>query len=316
MMGGSAAWNGETQAVGATLRAHPTLWLFRLLWLIAPWSVGAAASTALSACESTSARLVSIELWVAWALVLTASLVRRPWALTVVRVCAPAAIAIAVGSVWAAAAWGVALSASAAATAIAGAVVAAAVALMPETGNAYVDGLSYGNERRMLLRPPFFVVVAAVPPVWAAVVAGTGGPLVLWAIGVWAWAVATTPIGLAAAVFGTRALHQLARRWVVFVPNGFVLHDSMTAHQPLLLRRADIARLGPAPADIDLDAPDLADLSGNALGPVLVVELNGDIEVVPRNRGVAEVVLVSRVLFCPTRPGQMLAEAARRRIVR
>ena len=288
----------------------------RLLWLVMPWSVGAAAADALGACSQTSARILSAELWAAWALVLTATFVRRPWALTVVRIATPSSLGVAIGSVVAAAAWDANLGTQRAATAIVGAVVTTAIALLPETGNAMVDGLSYGNERRMLLRTPFLLAVVPVPLVWAAVVAGTTAPLVLWAIEQWIWAVVATVTGLTSAVLGFRSLHQLSRRWVVFVPNGFVLHDRMATREPFLLRRADIASLSPAPADIDLGADDLADISGNALGPVLLVTLDGQVEVVPRTTGTAQVMAVSRVLFSPTRPGEMLAEAARRRIPR
>lgn len=306
--------SGETLPVGATLRAHPTLWLMRLLWLVMPWSVGAAAADALGACSQTSARIVSAELWAAWALVLTATLVRRPWALTVVRIAAPASVGVAIGSLVTAVAWDADLSAPRAATAIAGAAIATAVALLPETGNSMVDGLSYGNERRMLLRTPFLLAIAPIPLVWSAVVVGIAAPAVLWAIEQWIWAVVATLTGLTSAALGFRSLHQLARRWVVFVPNGFVLHDRMATREPFLLRRVDVASLRPAPADIDLAADDLIDISGNALGPVLLAVLNGQVEVVPRTAGTAQVLTVSRVLFSPTRPGEMLAEAARRRI--
>ena len=300
----------------ATLRAHPTLWLMRLLWLVMPWSVGAAAADALGACSETSARIVSAELWAAWALVLTATLVRRPWALTVVRIAAPASVGVAIGAVVAAVAWDADLAGPRAATAIVGAAIVTAVALLPETGNSIVDGLSYGNERRMLLRTPFLLAIAPIPLVWSVVVVGIAAPAVLWAIEQWIWAVVATVTGLPSAALGFRSLHQLARRWVVFVPNGFVLHDRMATREPFLLRRADIASLGPAPADIDLAADDLVDISGNALGPVLLVVLDGQVEVVPRTTGTAQVLAVSRVLFSPTRPGEMLAEAARRRIPR
>ena len=298
------------------MRAHPTLWLLRLLWLVMPWSVGAAAADALGACSETSARILSAELWAAWGLVLTATFVRRPWALTVVRIAAPAAVGVAIGSVVAAAAWDADLTALRAATAIAGAVITAAVALLPETGNAMVDGLSYGNERRMLLRTPFLLAVAPIPLVWAAVVAAVTLPLVLWAVSQPIWASVASIAGLTSAALGFRSLHQLSRRWVVFVPNGFVLHDQMATREPFLLRRADVATLGPAPADIDLEADDVVDISGNALGPVLLAELRENVEVVPRTTGTAQVLAVSRVLFSPTRPGEMLAEAARRRIPR
>jgi len=52
------------------------------------------------------------------------------------------------------------------------------------------------------------------------------------------------------------------------------------------------------------------------VSPVLLVALNGQVEVVPRTTGTAQVLSVSQVLFSPTRPGELLAEAARRRIPR
>ncbi len=281
-----------------------------------PWSVGAAATVALDACSQTSARVLSAQLWLVWALVLTATLVRRPWALTVVRVAAPASIAVGLGSIVLAGMWDTDLAITTATAAVVGAALMTALALLPETGNAMVDGLSYGNERRMLLRPPFLLAIAPIPLAWLAVVAGVATPALLWANGQWVWAIVATLTGFAPAVLGFRALHQLALRWVVFVPNGLVLHDRMATREPFLVRRAEVASLGAAPADIELDADDLVDISGGALGPVLLVVLDGQVEVVPRTTGVAQVRVVSRVLFSPTRPGAVLAEAARRRILR
>ncbi len=306
----------HTHGVRASLRAHPTLWLLRLLWLAAPWSVGAAAADALGAYSPVTARVLSVELWAGWGLVLMATFVRRPWALTVVRIAAPAGVGVAIGAAVAAAAADGDLEALRAATAIASTVLTGAVALLPETANAMVDGLSYGNERRMLLRAPFILVIAPIPLVWTAVVAAVTLPLVLWAVGQWIWALATTLAGLAVAALGFRSLHQLARRWVVFVPNGLVLHDHMATQEPFLLRRADVAALGAARADIDIEAHDLVDLSGNAFGVVLLAELSAEVELVPRTTGTTRVRRVSRVLFSPTRPGEVLAEAARRRIPR
>ncbi len=288
--------------------------MLRLLWLVMPWTTGAAAADALGACTPTSARIVGTQLWVVWGLVLTATLVRRPWALTAVRIAAPASLALTIGAVVAAAAWDADMAVWSAAAAAAGGTLAAATALLPETGNAMVDGLSYGNERRMLLRAPFVLVIGPIPLVWAAVVVGVAAPAVLWANRLWMWAASATVVGLLAAAWGFRSLHQLACRWVVFVPNGLVLHDHLATREPFLLRRAEVALLGLAPTGIDLHAEDLADLTGGARGPVLLAVVGGPVELVPRASGTAQARTVSRVLFSPTRPGEVLAEAARRRI--
>ena len=179
-----------------------------------------------------------------------------------------------------------------------------------------VDGLSYGDERRFLLRAPGAVLLGPLPVVWALVVlAVVSGPLLIasenWVIGI-----VLTGVGWPVAVLGFRSLHQLTRRWVVFVPNGFVIHDYLAAREPFLLRRQDLSSLGPAAADLDTGDADLIDISQLAPGPVLQVALHGEVEVVPRGRGTSEVRVVKSVLFSPTRPGAVLREARSRNLVR
>ena len=96
---------------------------------------------------------------------------------------------------------------------------------------------------------------------------------------------------------------------VVFVPNGFVIHDYLAAREPFLLRSQDLSSLGPATADLDIDTADLIDVSQLAPGPVLQVALHGEVEVVPRTRGISEVRVVKSILCSPTRPGAVLQEA-------
>jgi len=190
------------------------------------------------------------------------------------------------------------------------------LALLPETGNVMVDGLSYGDEKRFLLRVPSAIAIGPLMLLWAVVVLGLiSGPILVasdnWIIGifliVFGWPIAT---------FGFRSIHQLARRWIVFVPNGFVIHDYLATREPFLLRRQDILSLGPAPSDTDTDSEEVVDVSQLALGPVLQVALHGEVEVVPRSRGISEVKLAKKILFSPTRPGAVLQEAHLRKLVR
>jgi hypothetical protein len=89
----------------------------------------------------------------------------------------------------------------------------------------------------------------------------------------------------------------LSCRWAVFVPAGFVLHDPMSLAEPVLFRREVIGSLSPAPADSEG-----LDITQRALG--LAVELVLTEQVAPLE--------ATRLLFTPTRPGRLLAEAQRR----
>ena len=129
-------------------------------------------------------------------------------------------------------------------------------------------GSSYGDERRMPLRVPGPLLAGPLVLVWAVAVAGVAaGPLLL-AARQWVAGAAAMAAGLPAAGVAVRSMHTLARRWLVFVPNGLVVHDPLVLVEPVLLRRADVRSLGPAPADTAA-----LDLTRGALGLALEVRL-------------------------------------------
>ncbi len=292
--------------IGAALLGETTLaWLMRVAWATLPLSTGALVDDIAGDWSSAARWTAALLAWGLWVAALVGLLVRRPWGLTALRLAAPLPVVVAIvgaagsdGS-WIAAAHGAAVL---------------VLALLPEVGAHVVDGLSYGDERRLILRVPFALVAGPIPLVWALVVAGVvSGPFVLAAGGRVLGALLVV-IGFPIAWMGVRSLHQLSRRWIVFVPNGFVVHDLLATREPFLLRRQDVLAIGPAAIDIDLSDETLIDLSSNALGVVLDVQLDGDIEVVPVSRRVAEVKVVQRVLVTPSRPGAVLREARARRI--
>tara|TARA_Y100001970_G_scaffold190039_1_gene231084 strand:- start:17190 stop:18068 length:879 start_codon:yes stop_codon:yes gene_type:complete len=285
--------------------------IFIGLWAVLPFSLGAAIDSAFAQSDDQVRTSVSVGVWIAWGLVLGSSIIRRPWGLTIMRILAPATVPTLLVTHWSAT-----MPAGALATALSHAVLVSLLALLPETGHLMVDGLSYGDEKRFLLRVPTAVLFGPLPLVWAITVSGIfSGPILVtsgrWGVGLPLWG-----IGWTLAVFATRSMHQLARRWIVFVPNGFVIHDYLATREPFLLRRQDISSLGPAAAEIDVSSEDLIDVSQLALGPVLHVVLRGDVEVVPRSRGVSEVRQVAQILFSPTRPGVVLGEAHQRKLLR
>src|SRR3954471_10504737 len=140
-------------------------WLLRVPWAVLPFLAGPGLAAAVDHRSVPVRTTASVGLWAVWAIVLVATLVPHPIALTVVRIAAPAGAAASVaaavaghgalGAVW----WAVVLG----------------VAFLPETGAWFINGPAYPNERRFLLRVPGALLLGPLPLAWAVVVAGPGG---------------------------------------------------------------------------------------------------------------------------------------------
>ena len=270
------------------------LWALRVGWLALPLTVGFAIASALDG-ASTSVQVTAAALaWFAWGAVLVAVLVPRTASLTVLRVGAPAAFAAAV---WVSAHNGVGPAEIVALASTA--MIAAAVLFLPVITDAFVDGSSYGPERRMALRVPGTLLLGPVELAWAVTVASmTAGPLLL-AARAWVAGVLALAAGAVAARFAVLALHRLSRRWLVFVPAGIVLHDPVVLGEALLFPKRMVRSLGPATADTPA-----TDVTGRALGLVLELQLN--------EPSTVREVQTDRLLFSPARPGALLREARER----
>ncbi|GAC1517083.1 MAG: hypothetical protein NVS1B12_00900 [Acidimicrobiales bacterium] len=282
-------------------------WVVRALWAALPFTAGVAFSQALRP-EAAALRLtLSAGAWIAWATILVATLVPHPLGLTAFRCAAPAAATASVVAAVSGRPGPVVALIGVGAT---GAV--ALVAFLPATGIWFVNGPAYPNERRFPLAAPGALLLGPVVLAWAAVVGAPIAAAVLLSTRHWiAGGVTAATAAGAVGVLG-RALYGLSRRWVVFVPAGLVLHDPASLLDPVLFKRQTIAGLGPAPADSDS-----LDLTQRAMGLALELRLT---EKVPMTRVVSgnrrgETGASARLLFTPTRPGAVLAEAAARRIV-
>lgn len=288
------------------------IWPIRALWLLLPLIAGPVLGDAVDDASRPVQVVASVGLWGLWAGTLLATLLPRPVSLTVVRIVAPtgfAAIALAVasggGTTWwqvASLCWGTLTVGS---------------AFHPATGQASINGSSYGDELRVPLRVPGVLVLGPIPATWLIVVTGAvSGPMLL-AVGQWIVGGVTLAFGLPAALWGVRVLHRLARRWAVFVPGGLVLHDPLTLADPILLRRGILVSLGPASADTTA-----MDLTAGALGLAIEARLSRPVSLVlarPGRTRVAppsEAVSTDALLFTPTRPGAFLAAARSRRLGR
>ena len=291
-------------AARASAIAH-SAWPARAVWLVLPLLVAPVIEDAVADASDPVRWVVGAGCLAVWVATLVATFVPSTLSLTVLRVAAPAVplavvVALLAGGGAAAGTLGM----------VAG-LVAALVALSPATGEAFVDGSSYGDERRLPLRTPTPLLAGPVELVWLVVVAVPAAGLLLLAGGPWLLGLAVLVLGTPLVVWGARSLHGLSRRWVVFVPMGFVLHDAMALAEPILLRRASVRSLAAAPADSDG-----LDLTAGAAGLALEARMLDPLELVPAApRGkVAELATVEAVLFTPSRPGRVLDEARRRRI--
>ncbi|MEO7429950.1 MAG: hypothetical protein ABIY48_11285 [Acidimicrobiales bacterium] len=277
----------------------------RSTWALLPLAMGPALGSALDGSTRAVALTGAVLAWAAWAKVLVAVLIPRTVSLTALRITAPAALAVAN---WAAV---VGPRGVADVVGVTWAAITVVAAFAPTTGDCFVNGSSYGDERRMPLRAPGSLLLGPLQLTWlVALAAPVGGPLLI-AAHQWVAGGLLLALGGPAAAFAIRALHGLCRRWVVFVPAGLVLHDLQAMVDPVLFPRSSIRRLGPAPADGD----GAMDLTQRAFGLALEIELVEATEIAPRRTDrTVEVEQVQRLLISPTRPGALLGEAARRRV--
>lgn len=283
-------------------------WPFRALWLVLPVVAGPAIADALADRSRAVQLVASVLAWAFWGGVLAASLVLRTVTLTVVRTLAPGAVVL---CTWAAFAsddlgWGLA--------GVVVAVLAAVAALGPATADAFVDGSSYGDERRVALRVPVAMAMGPVPIAWALAAAGlVAGPLLL-AAEQWVAGGVALVVGLPVVVAVVLRLHLLSRRWLVFVPAGVVVHDPIAMAEPVLLQRHLLRRIGPADADA-ASRDGAVDLTGGALGLALELRTAEPFAIgLRKGRETVETSGVPAVLVTPGRPATTLEIAAEHKL--
>jgi hypothetical protein len=275
----------------------------RALWAALPFTTGPTLAAALDPASGPVRLVASSGLWLGWAVGMVAAFVPHPIALTALRVIAPAGLAAALAAVPAG---------HSSALAVSWAAVACAWTFIPALGTACVNGPAYPNERRFLLRPPGPLLRGPLPLAWALSVTGIGaGPLLL-AAERWVLGGLLLLVGWPVAVLLLKSIHNLSRRWAVFVPAGVVLHDPLVLFDPMLFKRQDVAALRPGAA---LN-PAYLDLSQGAPGMGLEMDLAEPttVALLRPGRREGEPVQTERVRFTPTRPGAVLEEAQRRRL--
>ena len=274
------------------------LWSIRILVGCMPF-VGAGVGAPLET-RSTAIQIVGTVLaWLVWGLIVLASFISHPISLTVLRMGTPVVAGFLVF---------IAATDQGSTLQIINAAISFAVLLLSfsaEIGSIYVQASAYGDERRFLLRPP----VAFVAPVAISVVIVNffiiATPM-FFAARIWLAGVISL-IGLAACIkFMAPRIHQLSRRWLVFVPAGFVVHDEIVLSINLMIKKQELV-------DIQLarDDTQAADLSALTWGVSLELSFNKTLDVSLTAIGARHLKAVSAIhatsiIIAPSRPGAVL----------
>ena len=276
------------------------LWPLRVLWLVLPLLAGPGFSAMLDGRSSAVATVSETGLWSMWFAGFVALLAPSTVSLTVLRFVAPSLAASALYGTIALGDWNTSTIGAIGAT-----VVSVIAVMLPTTGDPMVNGSSYGPERRLALRPPAALLFGPMQLTWLVMFGATAAGMLFIAAERPLVGAPLLLLGVAACWRGGRSLHQLSRRWIVFVPAGFVIHDYWSLAETLLIQRRDIASLGPAP----LDKGELLDLSGGAMGLALLVETKDKVPLALRAAKSVETFSAYRIVFTPTLPGRLLHEA-------
>ena len=218
-----------------------------VLALSSPWQV-----IADDASRSVSWVLLTWS-WLLWTAVGASLLVPSPMSLTIVRIVVPLSVVVSVVA-------GQPL-------AVFCSVVALIVCASPVFVDAMVQGGAYGDEKRFALRTPLPYVVPAVIA-WVIYTASLVGGSLFLAAQQYVVGAVLVAIGILLSRTIPQRLHRLARRWLVLVPVGIVVHDHLVLHETIMAHTEKILSATRAS-----DVGEAADLTGGVIGDRLTIAL-------------------------------------------
>ena len=249
----------ETSAGKARdMSKHPLLRPERIVvsMVIAAWVTIAIASPWQTIADDASRSVSWVLLtwgWLLWTSVAASLLVPSPTSLTIVRIVVPLSVVVSI--------------AASQPLAIFCSVVALIVCASPVFVDAMVQGGAYGDESRFALRTPLPYVVPAIIAWLLYTAALIGGSLLLAAQQYIVGAVLVT-IGILLSRTIPQRLHRLARRWLVLVPVGIVVHDHLVLHETIMAPSAKILSVARTS-----DVGEAADLTGGVFGERITIAL-------------------------------------------
>lgn len=246
-----------------------------------------------------------VALWVAVAAAAVALTVTGPLGLTVARMATSLAVPAAV------LAWLGGASAATGAAAVAVALLVTLVGMSAEVGEAMVQGAAYGEEQRFPLRVPA-AMLAPVALSWVLWAAAVLGAVELLAHEVWLVGVAVAAAAAFLSWWLGQRFHRLARRWLVLVPAGVVVHDQVLLAETLMVQRSNVAAAGLA-----LSGSEAFDLTGPAGGHAIDIAARDMVQgIFPASakEPTGRAVHMQSFLVAPSRPGRALQAMAERKL--
>ena len=191
--------------------------------------------------------------WLLWIAVGASLLVPSPMSLTIIRIVIPLSVVVSV--------------VASQPLAVFCSVVALIVCTSPVFVDAMVQGGAYGDETRFALRTPLPYVVPAVIA-WVIYTASLVGGSLLLAAQQFVVGAVLVAIGVFLSRSIPQRLHRLARRWLVLVPVGIVVHDHLVLHETIMAPSAKIMSVARTS-----DVGEAADLTGGTFGDRLTITL-------------------------------------------
>ena len=191
--------------------------------------------------------------WFLWTGVGASLLVPSPISLTIMRTVVPLSVVVSV--------------VASQPLAVFCSVVALIVCTSPVFVDAMVQGGAYGDETRFALRTPLPYVVPAVVAWLLYTAALIGGSLFL-AARQYIFGAVLVAIGIIFSRTIPRRLHRLARRWLVLVPVGIVVHDHLVLHETIMAHSGKILSVTRTS-----DVGEAADLTGGVVGDRITIAL-------------------------------------------
>ena len=218
-----------------------------LLALASPWQIIA---------DDASRSVAWVVLswgWFLWTVVGASLLVPSPVSLTIMRTVVPLSVVVSV--------------VASQPLAVFCSVVALIVCASPIFVDVMVQGGAYGDETRFALRTPIPYVVPAVIAWMLYTTSLIGGSLFLAAQQYVVGAILVA-LGILLSRTIPKRLHRLARRWLVLVPVGIVVHDHLVLHETIMAPSGKIQSVTRTS-----DVGEAADLTGGVIGDRITIAL-------------------------------------------
>ena len=274
------------------------IWVLRILVAILPF-IGAGVDELVSERSTSVQNVATVLAWAVWATSVLSVFILHPATLTVLRMAVPVITATLLY---------ISVTGAIDTSQIICAAISVAILLISfnaDLGNAFVQASAYGDEKRFLLRPPVALVAPVLLIAMMLLTATVAAPILI--------AAENLPLGIICSVvsavgfwFFARRIHQLSRRWFVFVPAGFVVHDETLLGTNLMIRKHDLVEMQLAKRDTQA-----ADLTALTWGVPLELSFKQPQDVsltslAAKHLNAVSAIHASSILIAPSRPGAVL----------